>query len=142
MGIVMVKVRLANFTDLQNLKQRRIEPEAVRSLEIEALVDTGAIALAIPEELAEALGVDVIGIDTVRVADGRTLDVAIVGGLYIEVLGRSMTGDALVLPRGTKPLLGAIQLEMLDLVVVPKTGVVITNPEHPNGRVLPLLRAS
>ena len=31
-----------------------------------------------------------------------------------------MTGDAIVLPRGTTPLLGAVQLEMMDLVVVPR----------------------
>jgi hypothetical protein len=64
--------------------------------------------------------------------------VPIVGGLRVEILGRVMTTDALVLPRGTRPLLGAIQLEFLDLVVVPKTGEVITNPAHPEGATLPL----
>jgi hypothetical protein len=59
----------------------------------------------------------------------------VVGPIEIEVLGRSMTGDAMVLPRGTQTLLGAIPLEQLDLVVVPKTGDVIPNPAHPDGPV-------
>jgi len=33
-----------------------------------------------------------------------------------------------------------VQLEMMDLVVVPGTGEVITNPEHPDGPTLPLYK--
>lgn len=142
MGLVMAKIKLTNIRDIIRSEEGIIAAESVRTLEIDALADTGAIALAIPEEVAEALGVPVIGRDQVRVADGRPLDVAIVGDLRVEILGRIMTTDALVLPRGTRPLLGAVQLEMLDLVVVPKTGEVITNPAHPDGRILPLNAAS
>ena len=35
-------------------------------------------------------------------------------------------------------VLGAVQLELMDLVVVPSTGEVVTNPEHPNGPEHPL----
>jgi clan AA aspartic protease len=141
MGLVMAKIKLTNIRDIMRSEEGIITPAGVRTLEIDALADTGAIALAIPEEVAEALGVPIIGHDRVRVADGRSLDVAIVGELRVEILGRLMTTDALVLPRGTRPLLGAVQLEMLDLVVVPKTGEVITNPAHPDGPTLPLYAA-
>jgi clan AA aspartic protease len=142
MGLVVAKIKLSNLQDLFQAEEGRLPAEAVRTLEIDALADTGAIALAIPEEVAEALGASVISHDRVRVADGRSLDVPIVGGLRVEILGRVMTTDALVLPRGTRPLLGAIQLEFLDLVVVPKTGEVITNPAHPEGATLPLYAAA
>jgi hypothetical protein len=98
--------------------------------------------MAIPEDLAKKLGASVVRTDTVRVADGRRLTVDYVGPLWIEVLGRSMTGDAIVLPRGTTPLLGAVQLEMMDLVVVPSSGEVITNPAHPDGPIIPMLSAA
>ena len=62
----------------------------------------------------------------------------IAGMVAVEVLGRQVTGEAIVLPRGSRALLGAVQLEMMDLVVVPTTGEVITNPEHPDGLELPL----
>jgi clan AA aspartic protease len=142
MGLVMTKVKLTNFTDMQMADRGLIPRESVRQVEIDALADTGAIAMAIPADVAEKLGASVVRHDTVRVAGGRVLPVDYVGALWIEVLGRGMSGDAIVLPRGTTPLLGAVQLEMMDLVVVPSTREVITNPAHPDGPILPLLAAS
>ena len=142
MGLVMTRVKLANFMDMQNAEAGLLPRERIRSIEIEALADTGAIAMAIPEEVAEFLGAPVVRHETARVADGRRIPVRYVGGVYMEVLGRGVTGDAIVLPRGTTPRLGAVQLEMMDLVVVPSTGEVITNPANPDGPVLPILSAA
>jgi clan AA aspartic protease len=139
MGLVMTKVRLTNFHDMQMAKAGTLSESAIRSLEIDALADTGAISLAIPEDVAAKLGVPFIREKTVRVADGRVVRVSQVGGLYIEVVGRDMTGDAIVLPAGTTPLLGAVQMEMLDLIVSPATGEVL--PRDPAGPVLPMLAA-
>jgi hypothetical protein len=94
------------------------------------------------QDIAEKLGAGVVRSRRVTVADGRSLLVHDGGPLDIEVLGRGMTGDAIVLPRGTRPLLGALPLEYLDLVVIPSTGEFVTNPEHPDGAVIPLLAAS
>ena len=138
----MIKVKISNLVDIQNADAGLISRDRVRSVEIEALADTGAIAMAIPEDTAAMLGGRIGRRDSVRVADGRAVPVDYMGGLWIEVLGRGMTGDAIVLPRGTTPLLGAVQLEMMDLVVVPATGEVITNPAHPDGPILPMLSAA
>ena len=73
-------------------------------------------------------------------ADGRAVELPIVGMLSVEVLGRRVTGEAIVVPAGSRALLGAVQLEMMDLVVVAGSGEVITNPAHPDGPVLPLYR--
>jgi predicted aspartyl protease len=139
----MTKVKITNMFDRQMAERGLIPRESIRNVEIEALADTGAIAMAIPEDVAELLGASVIRHDTARVAaDGRVIPIRYEGPLWIEVLGRSMTGDAIVLPRGATPLLGAVQLELMDLVVVPSTGEVITNPAHPDGPVVPLLSAA
>jgi clan AA aspartic protease len=142
MGLVMTKVKITNSTDKQYAADGLIPADRVRSVEIEALADTGAIVMAIPEEIADALGAPTVRDATVKVADGRVIPVRYVGPLWIEVVGRGMTGDAIVLPRGTKPLLGAVQLEDMDLVVVPSTGEVITNPAHPDGPMVLLLSAA
>jgi clan AA aspartic protease len=142
MGLVMTKVKLTNLFDLEAARNGQIPPEAVRSVEIDALADTGAINVAIPEDVAEKLGARVVRTRRVTVADGRSLVVHDVGPVDIEVLGRGMTGDVIVLPRGARALLGVLPMEYLDLVVVPSTGEVITNPEHPDGAVIPLLAAS
>src|SRR5690348_7022470 len=104
MGLTMAKVKITNFVDMQNAKAGYIREDQIRSIEVEALADTGAISMTIPEEVAEALGAPSVGTDTVTVADGRSLSVAMVGGLWIEVLGRTMQSGAYVLPRGTTPL--------------------------------------
>jgi clan AA aspartic protease len=142
MGLVMTTIKLSNYNDVHAVKRGELSPDAVRSVEIDALADTGAIELCIPEELMEVLDLTVMRHRQVTVADGRKLEVAIVGPLVVEVLGRDTFADAILLPRGTRPLLGALQMEQLDLVVVPRTGEVIGNPEHPDGPVIPLTLAS
>jgi predicted aspartyl protease len=142
MGLVMTKVTILNFVDLQNANAGLISRDSIRSVTLEALADTGAIGMAIPEDVAERLGAPVVSHERVRVADGRLLVVPRVGGLWIEVLERGVQGEAYVLPKGATPLLGAVQMELMDLVVVPASGEVIPNPAHPDGPILPLLRAS
>ncbi len=138
MGLVMIKVVLSNFHDVQAERQGAKSKDQVRSVELEALADTGAINLAIPADVAVTLGVPVIRRSRVRVADGRSIDVEVVWPLHVELMGREVTAEAIVLPAGARPLLGAVQLEMMDLVVVPKSGEVIPNPENPDGPVLRL----
>jgi clan AA aspartic protease len=135
MGLVMTTIKISNYYDVQNAAEGRIGSAAVRSVELPALADTGAFGLCIPEEVAETLGVRSFTTRPARTADGRTIRVPVVGPLEIEVVGRAMMSDAMVIPRGTQPLLGAMQLEYLDLVVVPKTGEIIPNPAHPDGPV-------
>jgi clan AA aspartic protease len=140
MGLVMTKIKLINLIDMDKAKAGLIPETEVRSIEIDALADTGAIGLAIPQDVADHLGASFSRNNRVRVADGRVIEVAYVGPLHIEVVGRSMMGEAMVLPAGTIPLLGAVQMETLDLIVSPPTGEVI--PRDPDRIVLPLLRAS
>jgi hypothetical protein len=50
MGRVMTKIKLTNNTDSDLAAAGAISIESVRSVEIEALVDTGATMLALPAE--------------------------------------------------------------------------------------------
>ena len=136
MGRVMTRLKITNSTDLSIAARGMIATSAVRSLEIEALVDTGATMLALPEDVVTPLGVPVLGRRRVRDARGLVIEVPWVGDLRIEILGREMTTDALVLPAGATALIGQIPLEALDLVVDPKSREVRVNPESPD---LPLL---
>jgi clan AA aspartic protease len=142
MGKVMNRIKLTNQTDLDNAVNGLIGQDQIRSIELEALVDTGASCLAIPAEAARALGLRDEGKRFVRLADGRSIEVSRVLGIRLEILGRDMTCDALVLPEGTTALIGQIPLEALDLIVDPRAQEVRVNPEHPDGPVLDLLRCA
>jgi clan AA aspartic protease len=142
MGAVMTKLKLTNSVDLAYAREGRITPEQVRSVEVEALVDTGATTLVLPADLVASLGVHELVRSEVRMADGSLRPVPIVGDLVIEILGRSMSCDAVVMPAGTLPLIGHIQLERLDLLVNPKSHELTVNPASPDVPRLDLLRVA
>lgn len=142
MGKVMTKLKVTNATDFEIAHRGLIAPEAVRSVEIDALVDTGATMLALPENVVEAAGLPVYGNRPIRDALGRVSRVPWVGGVRIEILGREMTCDALVVPRGARALIGQIPLEGLDLVVDPKTQEARVNPASPDAPLMDLMYAA
>ena len=113
--------------------------ESVRCVEIEALVDTGTTQLALPADVVEKLGIPPSGTRKARDARGQVIELPWVGGVRIEILGREMTCDALVLPEGATALIGQIPLEGLDLVVDPKSREVSVNPASPDMPLLDLM---
>jgi clan AA aspartic protease len=116
MGIVHVKVELSN--------PRKAD---LRPLEVEALVDTGAITLCIPQHVRLQLELER---REVTVANGKREVVPYAGPVKVTCLGRGCYTGALVL--GDRVLLGAVPMEDMDLVISPTKGQVTVNPESPN----------
>jgi clan AA aspartic protease len=132
MGRVVTRMKLTNSGDLRLVREGLLPPEGVRTLEIEALVDTGATDLVLPADVVEALGLPEIDQREIRLADGSLRVVSKVSELRIEILGRRMGSDAYVMPTGSLPLVGQIQLEDLDLVVDSRSRELRVNPDSPN----------
>ena len=99
-------------------------------VEVDALVDTGAVHLCIPEHVRIQLKLEAIEEKEVTLADGSKRLVPYVGPIEIKFKNRTGFAGALVL--GDRVLLGAIPMEDMDLVVIPKTRTVDINPESPN----------
>ncbi len=110
------------------LKNPRL-PE-LKPVQVDALVDTGAVHLCIPEHVQIQLKLEPIEQKEVTLADGSRRLVPYVGP--IEIKFKNRTGFAGALVMGDQVLLGAIPMEDMDLVVVPKTRQVDVNPESPN----------
>jgi clan AA aspartic protease len=119
MGLVVAKIVVANplIPDL--------EP-----LEVDALVDSGAVHLCIPEHLQIQLRLKEIDQKEVPPADGSRQLVPYVGP--VEVRFKNRIGFAGALVMGDQVLLGAIPMENLDLVVLPKERRLEVNPSSPN----------
>ncbi len=100
------------------------------SLQVSALVDTGAITLCIPEHIAVQLDLAELEKREVATADGRHLPVPYVGPVRVRFANRSCFTGALVL--GDSVLLGSIPMEDMDLVVNPRRRCVTVNPESPD----------
>jgi clan AA aspartic protease len=139
MGKVMEKIKLTNSYDEDRVQRGEWRPEQVRSLEIDALVDTGATMLILPADVVERLGLREQGRRNVVYADGRKDEIPWIGGVRVTVLGREMIASALVVPAGTTALIGQIPLEELDLIVDPKSRALKVNPASPDAPLLDLL---
>ena len=119
MGLVNAKILLKN--------PRKPDLDAI---EVEALADSGALHLCIPEHLRIQLQWDEIDEKEVTLADGSRKLVPYVGPIEIRFKNRIGFAGALVM--GDQALLGAIPMEDMDLIIIPKTRTVDVNPNSPN----------
>ena len=119
MGIVRTSIQLRNPT----------KPD-LAPIHVEALADTGALYLCIPEHVAIQLDLKELERRELTFADGRKTMAAYVGPIEIAFENRRCFVGAMVI--GDETLLGAIPMEDLDLVVHPATRTVVVNPASPN----------
>jgi len=119
MGLVNARVSLVNP------RIRELTP-----IEVDALADSGAVHLCIPEHIQIQLALEEIDRKEVTLADGSRRLVPYVGPIEIRFKNRIGFAGALVM--GDQTLLGAIPMEDMDLVIVPKTRTLDVNPNSPN----------
>jgi clan AA aspartic protease len=117
MGQLHVQVTLSNMRELVMARLSHLTPAQVHTVETEALVDTGAMHLVVPDTLADQLGLLRLRTQAVTMADGRDGVYDQTEAVTIALLGRAFDVSALVM--GHTVLLGAMVLEGLDLAVDP-----------------------
>jgi clan AA aspartic protease len=119
MGIIYQHIRLANFGR-----------DDLEEIDANALVDSGAAELCIPQHIANQLRLKQLEEREVRIANGDRVLVPYVGGVRVEVFGRQTVTSAVVI--GDQVLLGAIPMEAMDLVIHPRSLTLMPNPDSPN----------
>lgn len=119
MGLVSAKIILKNPSKVD-----------LESIEVDALVDSGAVHLCIPEHIRIQLELDEIDKKEVTLADGSKKLIPYVGPIEIKFKNRVGFAGALVM--GDQPLLGAISMEDMDLVIIPDKKILDVNPDSPN----------
>ena len=110
------------------LKNPRL-PE-LAPVDVVALADSGAVHLCIPEHVQIQLKLEAIDNKEVTLADGSKKLVPYVGPIELRFKNRVGFAGALVM--GDQVLLGAIPMEDMDLVIIPKTRTLDVNPDSPN----------
>lgn len=130
MGKVLVRARVENLFDLYELEKGSIQPDDVRTIEIEdALVDTGATLLSLPKRYIGELGLSLIRSRTARTVAGM-VRLNIYGTVRLTVQGRDVNTDVCEVPDDCPALIGQIPLEGLDFVVDLSGQKLIGNPDH------------
>lgn len=117
---VIEKLKLTNLVD----------PE--KSVEVEGLVDTGAMMLVLPQSVVDELGLRKMREVTVRYGNGKTEPKSIYGIVTVTLKGREGSFEVIGEPEGIQVLIGQIPPEQLDLIVDPGTRCVMPNPRSPD----------
>jgi clan AA aspartic protease len=119
MGLIRAKLTLRNAMD------NRLAP-----YEADALVDTGALLLCLPEHVAIQLRLPTLQQREATTADGKTHLCPYVGPVQVSFGNRSCFVGALVF--GDDVLLGAVPMEDMDLLISPAKRTLEPNPSSPN----------
>ncbi len=131
MGRVYVEIELVNNDDMAEAKKGYITPDNVRKKMVTFMVDSGADYLCINQEIQQALQLSVLESPTFTLANGSQKQMDIVGPIDFFFQNRRGTADAVVLPGDSIPLLGAIPMEIMDVVIHPKSQTMTVNPDSP-----------
>ena len=99
-------------------------------VEVVAMADSGALHLCIPEHIQIQLRLEAIDRKEVALADGSKKLVPYVGPIELHFKNRVGFAGALVM--GDQVLIGAIPMEDMDLIIIPKTRTLDVNPDSPN----------
>lgn len=127
MGKVGERVKLKNLFD------------PTKSVEVEAVIDTGATMPVLPQNIVEELNLRKMREVNVKCANNKTEVKSIYGVVTLEIKGRAGEFNVLAEVEGCQPLVGQIVLEQLDLVVDPRTRTVIPNPKSPEMPMVEIL---
>ncbi len=119
MGLIYSKLILANPR----------KPE-LRSIEVNALADSGALHLCLPKHIALQLELDELYKREVTIANGNRELVPYMGPVEVKFENRGCYTGALVF--GDEVLLGAVPMEDMDIVINSAKRTVMVNPENPN----------
>jgi hypothetical protein len=118
MGITREKITLKNVGDLSAIRRGLMPSEGLHQVDVQAVVDTGAITLVIPEETRAALGLSKVSTFPGTLANGLHEVYPIAEPVEVRWKDRFMVCQPIVVPQG-QVLLGAIPLENMDLMVDP-----------------------
>ncbi len=128
-GRTVEKVTVQSFEDILDAAKGRIEQAQIRTVEVEAVADTGVTYLCLPPSVIERLGLSISGTRWVQTANGN-VERRIFKGAEVTIQGRTEQMSVMENDESTPPLIGYVVLEVLDFVVDPKASKLIPNPAH------------
>lgn len=129
MGKIVEKIKLTNFV-------------TGKSVQVDALIDTGATMISLPQDTVDQLGLAKTGELTVRYGNNKTEIKSVYGVVTVEITGRTAQFDVLAEVEGSQPLVGQLVLERLDLLPDPTARRLIPNPRSPDMPMVDVLRAA
>ena len=129
MGRDVVPVVIENVDDRRRADAGQLPADQVRRIQVDALVDSGATCMCLPESLVQQLGLPFNRVRESRTVLGPAM-LKIHGGARILAEGRDCDDEIMAIPEGRQALLGQIPLEKMDFWVDCTNQRLVGNPEH------------
>lgn len=134
MGKVTVTFKATNYDDLSDVARKRTKRKP-RSVEAQALVDTGATRFYLQRQVITELGLRPVSKIASRTMSDRSEKRIVFSPVELEIQGRTGLFDVIELPDTLPNIIGQIPLEHLDWVVDPRGRKLVPNPEHKHGEL-------
>ncbi len=131
MGEIAVDIELENFVDRALQEEGQLREDRVRRYQMKAVADTGAVMLALPQDVVEKLGLRSRRTVVVSYADDRKEERPVAGAVTIKIGDRAMTTECIVGPTLSEALIGQVIVEELDLIADPQKRTLSPRPESP-----------
>jgi clan AA aspartic protease len=128
-GRVVVDVVVQNLDDMRRAERGELSRDAVRSVTVPALVDTGATFFCLPTDIVQDLGLAFSRNRPTNTVTGP-MTLRVFGDARLEIQGRDCHVEVMELPQSRQALLGQVPLEMLDFWVDTTNQRLVGNPEH------------
>lgn len=126
MNEVRAKVKLVNALDDALARHGQLPCDAVRSVQLDALVVKDFIYSLIPAQVAAELGICVRATRLLNSPEGHQKQMDVSEGLVIQCLDRDTVEEAIIF--GHDVVIGNTVLNKLELIVDPVTGCLIDKP--------------
>ncbi len=129
MGLIYADIELVSAEDVALARKGHISEKNIKRINVSALVDSGAYMMCVNEHIKSQLDLPVVDTIEAELADGSIQNMLVVGPLILNFKNRTTSCNAAVLPGESEVLLGAIPMEDMDVVLVPKLQTIDVNPK-------------
>jgi len=128
-GRIVIEMHLENASDLTQVALGLLPANQVRSLTLEALVDTDSLFVSLPPSAIAFLGLRPVRQDWRRTASGRAAP-QIYSAVRITVQERECVMEVAEVADGAPAGLGRAALALMDFWIDITNGRLAGNPEH------------
>lgn len=131
MGEIKVKIELENAAERHWFLKKKVSENEIKKYNMDAIVDTGAVMLALPQDVVEELGLESVRTVVVSYANEEREERQVAGPVTIKIGKRFMNTDCIVGPPLSEALIGQVVLEELDLIADCQQQTLSPRPESP-----------
>jgi len=131
MGHVYAEIEILNSIDVGMAKRNLLDKDEIKRMHLNVLVDSGAWKLCINENIQSIMDLPFVRKERFRLADGQPVEYDLVGPVLIKFAGREATCEAIVFPGDTRPILGVVPMQSLNLIIDPQQHKLLVSTDFP-----------